>query len=221
MNALLRNPVTEYAAYLTNWMRGQLAFQSFTQHYLARFVRSRFEPNVTLFERAVVIDSTIGRHTYVGAGSSVAHTVIGRFCSIGPGCRFGMGIHPSREFVSTHPIFYSTERHTGTTFADRSYFEEHVETRIGNDVWVGGNAVIKDGVTVGDGAIVAAGAVATRDVAPYAVVGGVPAEVIRMRFDDATIAALLEARWWDRDDEWLRSHMHEFHHVDGFLRAAR
>lgn len=76
---------------------------------------------------------------------------------------------------------------------------------IGNDVWIGQNAVIMDGVKIGDGAIVAAGAVVTKDVAPYAIVGGVPAKLIKYRFDEATIKDLLRLKWWELSDKEILS----------------
>jgi virginiamycin A acetyltransferase len=205
MNPLLRNPISEYARYLANWVANRRRQPQLHQHYMALALGSTFEPGVALFEHARVHESHIGTHSYVGAHTMMGRTSVGSFCSIGPGCRFGMGRHPT-GFVSTHPLFYSKQRHTGTTFADRSYFEEYGRIEIGHDVWIGANCIVLDGVTVGTGAVLGAGAVITRDVPPYAIAGGVPAEVIRFRFDATTIAALLASRWWERDGAWLKEH---------------
>ena len=218
MNLLLRNPLSEYARYLGNWIANRRRQPKLSQHYMALAFESTFEADVTLFEHSRLLESRIGAHSYIGASTMMAHTSVGRFCSIGSGCRFGMGRHPT-EFVSTHPIFYSTERHTGTTFADRPYFNEHAPVRVGHDVWIGANAILLDGVDIGHGAIVAAGAVVAHDVAPYAIVGGVPAEVIRFRFDTATIEALLASRWWDRDVAWLHAHAALFRDPSAFIAA--
>ena len=78
---------------------------------------------------------------------------------------------------------------------------------IGNDVWIGRNAIIMDGVEIGSGAVVASGAIVTKDVPPYAIVGGVPAKVIRYRFDEQTIERLIESRWWDYPDEFIENEL--------------
>jgi acetyltransferase-like isoleucine patch superfamily enzyme len=216
---LLRNPFTEYCLYLYRLGRGKLRWRGFRQHYLATWSDCQFEPNVTLFERASVFGSTIGRHTYVGARSTVIHANVGRFCSIGVDCHIGGGRHPT-HFVSTHPIFYSPAGHTGPSFADRSYYQEHLPVRIGHDVWIGGAASVLDGVEIGDGAVIGAGAVVTRPVESYSIVAGVPARLVRKRFDDETIRALGELRWWERDDAWLRAHFLELHDVASFVKRG-
>lgn len=129
---------------------------------------------------------------------------IGRYCSIAAGARTITTQHPS-DWVSSHPFQYSRAR-----YADQSFFdlpEEYGPTVnydalpppvfIGNDVWVGMSATIMGGVTIGDGAIVATNALVTKDVEPYAIVGGVPARVIKRRFDDELISALRELQWWN------------------------
>jgi carbonic anhydrase/acetyltransferase-like protein (isoleucine patch superfamily) len=216
MHPLWRNPLTDYARFVANWMASKRRHPRLHQHYMALAIESTFEPHVTLLESALVVRSELGSHSYVGAGSVIHRTHMGRFCSIGPGCRFGGGRHPT-DFVSTHPIFYSPNPFTGVSFADRSYFDEYADIHIGHDVWIGANAIVLDGVEIGDGAIIAAGAVVTSDVDPYAIVGGVPAKRIRFRFDEATVAALRASRWWERNPDWLRAHVHLFHDPRAFL----
>lgn len=122
--------------------------------------------------------------------------VIGRFCMIASGVTFIMngGNHLS-DAISTYPfaIFGKGWEHA---MEGRSYPHKG-DTRIGNDVWIGSQATIMMGVTVGDGAIIATNSTVTKDVPPYAIVGGNPAQVLRMRFSPEEIARLLEIRWWD------------------------
>lgn len=150
-----------------------------------------------------VYGSILGRHTYVGANARIVRANIGAFCSIGLDVIIGgLGKHPTK-WISTHPAFYSTLKQSGKTFSTRDLFDEFGPNKIGNDVWIGARALILDGINIGDGAIIAAGAVVTKDVPPYAIVGGVPAKVIRSRFEPAVIETLLKWQWWHLSDEVL------------------
>jgi len=163
----------------------------------------------------------IGSYSYVGDHSDLRSVRVGRFTSVGPFCICGFGAHPTR-WISTSPVFYSTRRQCGTTFADSDLFLETPRTLIGHDVWVGARAFLRDGIRIGNGAIVGAGAVVVADVPDYAVVGGVPARVIRFRFAPETVRRLLEASWWEWPEETLRRNWRLFStdDVEGFLRAA-
>ena len=130
---------------------------------------------------------------------------IGKFCSLACGAKFlfTSGNH-SMQSLSTYtfPIFYEE---WGLDAKDiRSAWDNKGDIVIGNDVWIGYEAVILSGVTVGDGAIVGARAVVTKDVPPYTIVAGVPAHPIRKRFDEEVIAKLQALRWWDWDEEKIK-----------------
>lgn len=130
-------------------------------------------------------------------------TIIGKYCSISSDAFIGTQQHPT-DYLSTHP-FMSVECPIGPKVPPENIhpYRAAMPCHIGNDVWVGRRAIILDGITVGDGAIIAAGAVVTHDVEPYAIVGGVPAKLIRYRFEKNIISDLLELKWWDCDEEFL------------------
>jgi len=136
----------------------------------------------------------IGDHSYVNCGAIVASGSIGRFCSIGP---YALILH-----LSTSPKLYGR---ANILRAESTWDDFPAPPVIGSDVWVGAFAFVKQGVRIGHGAIVGAGAVVTRDVPPYAIVGGVPARLIRHRFPPATIDSLLETEWWERDPSELEA----------------
>ncbi len=133
--------------------------------------------------------------------------VIGRFCAIATGVKFIMnGANHPLDGFSTYPFWIfggGWERFMPADHNDAS----RGDTVVGNDVWIGYEATLLPGVTIGDGAIIAAKAVVTRDVPPYAVVGGNPARVLRMRFDEDTVARLLALRWWDWDIARISRHI--------------
>ena len=162
----------------------------------------------------------LGDCTYIATGTRIANATIGKFCSVGPGIRIGLGLHPSKEYVSTHPAFYSSQRKAQITFTNRNLFEEERQIVIGNDVWIGQSALVMDGLNIGDGAIVGAGAVVTRDVPPYAIVGGVPAKTIRFRFSDDDIGFLLGLKWWDKDLAWIAANVEAFCDVRSLRRLV-
>lgn len=135
----------------------------------------------------------IGRRTYLNMYSYIEGNVtLGRYCSVGMRCVIGASAHPT-EFLSTSPEVYHAR-----TLAD---WNPVCHTQIGHDVWVGAGAIVKGGVKIGNGAIIGAGAVVTKDVPPYAIVGGVPARVLRYRFDEATIEQLEKSAWWELPHE--------------------
>lgn len=172
----------------------------------------------------LVQNCSIGLATYIAHNSQMKFTNIGRFCSIGENVRTFVGQHPTKDFVSTHPVFFSKQKIIGTTFADKQYFAEHTfldekyVVEIGNDVWIGNNVTILDGVRIGDGAIIASGAIVTGDVAPYAIVGGLPAKVLKFRFEEAEIKRLMEVKWWNWEFDKIRESYKDFHSVSDFLR---
>lgn len=162
----------------------------------------------------------MGTGSYIGSNCHIS-AKIGRFCSVSDNVTTVNGLHPTKDFVSTHPAFYSPTNNTGLSFTEESRFQEFayadekagLAVEIGNDVWIGYGVTILAGVKIGDGAIVAAGAVVTKDVEPYAIVGGVPAKAIKYRFSEEEIEELLKLRWWDKDLDWLKANAEKFSSV--------
>ncbi len=163
-----------------------------------------------------VYESSIGRYSYATRDCLIHHAKIGAFCSISENCRLGLPSHPT-HLVSTSPVFLEGENYLGTNFSMIKH-SPYRTTMIGNDVWIGENAIVMGGVKIGDGAIIGAGAVVTRDVEPYAIVGGVPAKLLRKRFDDDTIAKLLNSHWWELPEEKLRIVAYHMNDVPTFLK---
>jgi acetyltransferase-like isoleucine patch superfamily enzyme len=178
-----------------------------------------FEDSVKVNDKNVFFSDVIaGKNTYFAGYSYFYNCKIGRYCSIGPNVRVGLGIHPSKKTVSTHPSFYTTSQQSPVTFASKNFFEQVLPIIIGNDVWIGYGVTIKDGVTVGDGAIIGANALVTNDVEPYSIVGGVPAKLIRKRFSEQEIKFLLAYKWWNKEDSWFKASWQDFLDIESFIK---
>lgn len=140
----------------------------------------------------------IGAFTLLN-GPTLANCSIGRYCSMAAGVTIGAADHPVDFLTSStagwHPNFLGWRKGFDGPLPSVN-FKGRPKTTIGNDVWLGHNVFLRSGVTVGDGAVVAAGAVVTKDVPPFAVVGGVPARVIRYRFDEETRERVAKSQWW-------------------------
>lgn len=176
-----------------------------------------FEEGVKIYDNVTLRNVAVGKYTYFAPNSSISNAKIGRYCSIGPDVKIGLGNHPSEKIVTTHPAFFSINKQSTVIYADKNYFKEFSMVNIGNDVWIGANVIIKDGIHISDGAIVGAGAVVVKNVQPYSIVGGVPAQLIKYRFSQEEINFLKQFKWWDKSDEWLKKHWKNFLDIKKFI----
>lgn len=142
------------------------------------------------------------RYSYLAENTTIIDAHIGAFCSIGGYVRIGGGIHPMNT-VSMSPVFLKGRNFLRKHYAEIPY-DSSETVYIGNDVWIGTGAWIKSGIKIGDGAVIGAHAVVTHDVEPYAVMVGVPAQMIKKRFNDDMILKLLKIKWWNWSDEKLK-----------------
>lgn len=166
--------------------------------------------NCRISKRVILEDNvSIDQFTYMNASkywiTVESNVKIGKFCSIGPGVFIGAGNH-DYSFVTTHPILFNSiyDKFTGFSNETRKangLKDKDLSTIIGNDVWIGQAAIIKRGICIGDGAVIAAGAVVVKDVPSYSIVGGNPAKVIKYRLDKSRIEKIKrneENIWWNK-----------------------
>jgi acetyltransferase-like isoleucine patch superfamily enzyme len=162
--------------------------------------------NLYIGDNTSLYKVSVGSHSYFSDGCLVANTSIGSYCSIGSAFKCGIGSHPTHTVV-TSPIFYSTLGNLPRKYSINNLYSEFKTIKIADNVLISANVTILDGVSIGEGAICAAGSVVIEDVPPYCIVGGVPARIIKYRFDHETIAALLKLRIFDNDEQWIRSNL--------------
>jgi phosphonate metabolism protein (transferase hexapeptide repeat family) len=164
----------------------------------------------------------LGDYSYLGPGCMVADASIGKFCAIAAQVRIGAPNHPL-DRPAQHRFTYCPEYYSADAQRDHAFFRERRADRvvIGNDVWIGHAVIVMPGVKVGDGAVLAAGAGVTRDVAPYSIVGGVPARQIRERFNRSIATQLAKIAWWDWPAETIWQRLPEFQSGDVEAFCAR
>lgn len=193
------------------------------------FSNCLFEGNNSVGDCTILNHCIFGFGSYISQKSLLEHTFVGKYCAIGPYVHIVSGRHPSRDFVSIHPAFYSTAGQAGFTYVDKNRFMESsyadpdrkMRVTIGNDVWIGDGASIMEGVYIADGTIIAAGAIVVKDTEPYSIIGGNPAKLIRYRFDKDDIDFLMNLQWWDRAPEWFREYAQYFDNVKSLKHALQ
>lgn len=167
--------------------------------------RVTFGRYVRIAHHAQISNSTLGDRTSVGRYTKITNSEIGKYCSISWDVTIGATQHPLSN-PSTHAFWYRSQ--FGIVNQDARLDPSIV--CIGNDVWIGCNVVIMPGVNVGDGAIIGAGSIVTRDVEPYSIVAGNPARLLRKRFPDDVIEKMIEVHWWDWDDRVIKDNIEFF-----------
>jgi len=186
-----------------------------------------FEGKNALYSNTRFSNSFLGYGSYISKNSDIRFTKIGRYCAIGDFVRTYLGKHPSNNYVSIHPAFFSPNSQAGFTYVDKSLFPEHTfiqpgnefVVEIGNDVWIGNNVIIMDGIKIADGAIIGAGSIVTKSVPAYSIVAGNPAKIIKYRFNEDQIDFLLKSRWWELEPEWLEENYKLFSSIDEFIKT--
>lgn len=159
------------------------------------------------------INMKIGQYSYIGKNNTLTNVQIGKFCSIASYCAIGGGAHDLTA-ISTSPIFQEGRNIFGINFG---YLKRELNKKvvIGNDVWIGEGVFINDGIIIGDGAVIGAHSVVTKNIPPYAIVAGVPAKIIRMRFNKDEIEKLEKICWWDWSKEKILKH--DFSSINSFI----
>jgi acetyltransferase-like isoleucine patch superfamily enzyme len=169
-----------------------------------------------IFRDTKIINSRIGDHTFIQRNSMVFNATIGKYCSIASKVSIGLGNHPT-NMVSSHPAFYSNIQPIVKSYSNTAEYSPFQEINIGNDVWIGSNAIILDGIKIGNGAVIGAGSVITRNVPDYAIVLGNPARVFTYRFDEETVKKLLQIKWWDLGEGWFEKNWKLFKDTKKFI----
>lgn len=145
-------------------------------------------------------EGSIGDYTYINGALIYDRVFIGKYCSIANNVCIGPGNHYI-DRLSTYPVINRVLHEVKP-----EEFPKKKKTIIGNDVWIGNGVTILEGVSIGNGAVLAAGAIVSKDVPPFAIVGGIPARIMKYRFSDATQATIAKMNWYDKDEAWIKKH---------------
>lgn len=198
--------------------------------YLLGFIQYLLRPRISFFSLITgcsklsrkarvtrfvkVLSSNIGSYSYISPHTVLVHAQIGKYCSIGSNCSIGLANH-TFTFLSTSPIFTEQKNSTGFSWVEKNLVTDiYTPIKIGHDVWIGSNVTIMGGVKIGDGAIIGTGAIVTKDIPPYAVAVGVPAKVIKYRFNEKIISQLLDIEWWNLPEKIIRENTSLFQSED-------
>lgn len=195
-----------------SYIKSVFSFKKITHKVVSPLAYWDMESSFTKFTEirrfAKLHHSHIGKYTRINAFCQLARVTVGNFTAIGMNTIMGLGRHPM-NYASTQSIFYKNNN-IKNDWVNPIDFKEGLPIKVGGDVWVGRNSTVMDGVTIGHGAVIATGAIVTKDVPPYAIAAGVPAKVIKYRFNEDIIERLLEIEWWNFSDEQIQEHIDFF-----------
>lgn len=185
-----------------------------------------FEGYNKIMSNCDLSNTHMGYASFMGNHCSFINTYIGKYVSIGDHVSIVAGNHPTSKYVCNHPAFYSLKKQVGFTYTDKQTFEDIIYqdddsktvAYISDGVWIGSNTIILNGVKIGEGAIIAAGSVVVKDVAPYEIVGGVPARKIRDRFTEEQKEFLLNFKLYEKDIQFMRENVEKMEDIDTFIK---
>lgn len=189
-----------------------------TVHSTSTIIKSKLGSWTDIGPRVSIAESEIGDYTYFAGDASAIYSKIGKYCSIASHVRINPGNHPMWRVMQHHLTYRRVQYGLGNE-NDEEFFnwrrEDGVE--IGHDVWLGHGVIVMPGVKIGMGAVVGSGAVVTKDIPPYSIAVGVPAKVIKKRFDDSIIEKIMSTKWWEWDRKTLEERLEDFLDLDRFL----
>ena len=212
------NPVLALKQFIYNFFIRNKFPRSVIHNGATADAHSKLGEYAVLFRDASLINSTLGAYSYLQSGSVACNAEIGKFCSIARGVDIGLSQH-SISHVSSHPMFFLKNTPLPKIFCKRDYFITSSKTIIEHDVWIGQKAMIMSGIKIATGAVIGAGAVVTIDVPPYAIVGGIPAKIIKFRFNEHIRNQLQLSKWWEMPEEWLMTNHLLFQNPEQLLHA--
>jgi len=175
-----------------------------------------------LMRDTYLIESSFDDYSYTAGNVQIIYSQIGKFCSIANSVRINPGNHPQWR-VTQHHMTYRKFAYGFDQKDDEEFFNWRREHKciVGHDVWIGHAAIIMPGVKIGNGAIIGSGAVVTKAIPPYAIAVGVPAKVIKYRFDEPTIAALMDIAWWNWDRATLEENYNDLNDLSLFIKKYK
>lgn len=180
-------------------------------HHSAKITNAKLGAYVEIAESTRILESTIGDYSYTDRYADIAYSVIGKFVNVAAFSRINPGEHPHHR-ASLHHFMYRSSYYWPDETDEQLVFDwrRARPVHIGHDTWIGHGAIIMKGVKVGNGAVIASHAVVTKDVPPYAIVGGLPAKFIKWRHPQLISDRLQDLAWWDWDHEKLRTALPDF-----------
>lgn len=200
-----------FSGYIRGWAKS--LFKKKISNLSLVHENCNISPQAVVYMQARLSKVTLGDYSYIGRGTIIHNTTIGKFCSISDFCVIGLPGH-NLSTISSSSLFSGIQNGTKSSWVNKNMPHVPVDVKIGNDVWIGYRAMIPSNVKIGDGAVIAAGAVVVKDVPPYAIVGGVPAKIIKYRFSHDVIDKLLELRFWDKSEEEIKKNINLFQKIN-------